>query len=50
MEAEMEKNICIALASIVLLLVNSLPVLAGHGGHFGVGIWLGPGGWGPYYP
>ena len=50
MEAEMNKTIYIAFAAIALLLVNSMPVLAWHGGHFGGGVWLGPGWVGPYYP
>ena len=50
MGAVMKKTICIALATIAFLLVNSLSVLAAHGGHFGVGVWLGPGWWGSYYP
>ncbi len=51
----MKKMICIALMALALLLANSLPVLARHGGHFrgghfGVRLWFGPGWWGPYYP
>lgn len=57
----MKKIIYVALVIITLILVNSLEGYAdrgghhGHGGHFGVGILVGPGwgpGWwgGPYYP
>ena len=56
----MKKVICLVLAALVVLMVNTLPADArgGHGGGrvgFGLSIgpgWWGPGWWGPYpyYP
>jgi hypothetical protein len=44
----------IIIAALVVLLMGFLPgnsadARGGHGGRVGVGIWLGPGWWGPYY-
>lgn len=54
----MQKVIRTLIAVMVVLMVNALPVHAargghGHGGgHVGVGVFVGPGWWGPYpyYP
>jgi hypothetical protein len=47
----------IFIATLVVLLLGSMPGSTadargghgGHGSHVGVGLWLGPGWWGPYY-
>ena len=50
----MRKIIIVILAALALVIVNSQESHAyrgGHGGHFRVGVWLGPGLWWPnYYP
>jgi hypothetical protein len=43
----------LVIAAVVVLMVgfipgNSADARGGHGGHVGVGVWLGPGWWGPY--
>lgn len=45
------------IAATVVLLIGSMPGSSadargghgGHGPHVGIGLWLGPGWWGPYY-
>jgi hypothetical protein len=47
----------IIIAATVVLMMGLIPGNSadargghgGHGGHIGVGVWLGPGWWGPYY-
>jgi len=50
----MKKLICIVLAATALIMAGSSPGHAFHGGHGGVGVFIGPGWgpgwWGPYYP
>jgi hypothetical protein len=61
MGVDMKKIICIALASIALIMAGTSPGDAfrgghfGHGGHVRVGVFVGgpvwdPWWWGPYYP
>ncbi len=53
----MKKIVCISLAVVALSMMGATASYAyhgGHGGHVGVGVWVGPGWgpgwWGPYYP
>ena len=49
----MKRIVYVLLGALALLMVNSPPSQAfhgGHGGEFGVGVWIGPGLWGPNYP
>jgi hypothetical protein len=66
LEADMKKTLCMALATVALLLTSTLGAQAAHdgfggghggygwhggyGGHGGVGVWFGPGWLGSYYP
>lgn len=50
---QMKKTVCIVIASVALILVNSLPGFAyrgGHRGYGGIGISIGPVWGGAYYP